>query len=343
MSLERELRIGVIGLGFMGRTHIRSYRKAAAAGFVNRLVAVCDRDAARLAGEQGERGNLEEVAPEGPLFNPDEVRGYATPEELLADNEIDLVSICSPTDTHVDLAIAALRAEKHVVVEKPVALSSTEVERLVEVAASSPRLCMPAMCMRFWPGWRWLKEKTESGEYGPVRSAVFRRLGTKPGWSPGFYDDPQKSGGALIDLHVHDSDFVMWCFGKPQAVTTAGTIAHLTTAYRFADGPAHAVAEAGWDHAPGFAFRMGYTVVFERATADFDFLREPLLVLSRDGGAEPVELAAETGYDAELRHVLSGLAAGVERLDVTVEDALELARLLEAERRSLETGRPVEL
>ncbi len=343
MKRKREIRIGVIGLGFMGRTHVRAYRKAAAAGFASRLVAVCDRDAARLAGEPGERGNLEEAAPDEPLFDPAEVHAYATPELLLADKEVELVSICSPTDTHVDLAIAALRAGKHVVVEKPVALSSSEVERLAEVAADSPGLCMPAMCMRFWPGWRWLKERIESGEHGPVRSAVFRRLGSRPDWSPGFYDDPQKSGGALFDLHVHDSDFAFWCFGKPQAVTTAGSIAHLTTAYRYADGPAHVVAEGGWDHTPGFAFRMGYTVVFERATADFDFLRDPPLVLSREGSAEPVELAAETGYDAELRHVLAGLATGIERLDVTVGDALELTRILEAERRSLETGQPVEV
>ena len=343
MSEQDEIRVGVIGLGFMGRTHIRSYRRAAAEGHPNRLVAVCDPDPARRAGALGQKGNLEPELPDEPLFDPADVRGYAAPEELLADAEIDLVSICSPTDTHVDLGIAALRAGKHVLLEKPVALASPEVERLRVVADEAGQLCMPAMCMRFWPGWRWLKEKIESGEYGPVRSLVFRRLGSRPGWSPGFYADLMKSGGALFDLHIHDSDFVHWCFGRPQAVSTAGTIAHLTTAYRFADGPAHVIAEGGWDHAEGFAFRMGYTVVFERATADFDLLRTPTLVLSREGTASPVELADETGYDAEIRHMLAGVAAGAEHLDATVADALELTLLLEAERRSLETGRTVEL
>ena len=142
-----ETRVGVVGLGFMGRTHVAAYRAAAAAGHPNRLVAVCDREAARLAGESGARGNLEGERPGEPVFDPAGVETYEDPARLLADDAVELVSICTPTDSHVELAVAALEAKKHVLLEKPVALSSLEAERLAVVARRSDRLCMPAMCM----------------------------------------------------------------------------------------------------------------------------------------------------------------------------------------------------
>lgn len=347
MSEPKATRVGVIGLGFMGRTHITAYAQANTAGHENRLVAVCDSDVERFT-KKAAGGNLDVDGGDDddgePLFDPDQVRTYTDAEEFLADEELELVSICSPTESHVPLAIAALRAGKHVLVEKPLALTSAEVEELRAVSSSSNRLCMPAMCMRFWPGWRWLKTSIESGEYGPVRSAVFQRLAAPPSWSPDFYKDNTRTGGALFDLHVHDADFVRWLFGEPQSVSSTGSLGHVTTLYRFADGPAHVVAEGGWDHSPGFDFRMRFTVVFEKATADFDLAREGSeLIVSRDGTSEPVELPAGTGYDGEIRHVLSAIAAGAEKLDATVEDALGLTRMLEAERASFESGATVSL
>jgi predicted dehydrogenase len=117
------------------------------------------------------------------------------------------VSICTPTDSHIELAMTALAAGRHVLVEKPVALRSAEVARLAQAAAPAGRVCMPAMCMRFWPGWEWLKERIEAGEFGRVRSATFQRVGAPPDWSA-FYGDYARSGGPLHDLHIHDADFI---------------------------------------------------------------------------------------------------------------------------------------
>ena len=109
--------VGVIGLGFMGRMHIGAYSAAPGCG----LVAVCDQDPARLGGEATEDGNLAGGASR--LFDPETVRGYTSAEEIFADDGVQLISICTHTTTHVDLAIAALEAGKHVLVEKPVALT----------------------------------------------------------------------------------------------------------------------------------------------------------------------------------------------------------------------------
>jgi predicted dehydrogenase len=343
MTEGKEIRVGVIGLGFMGRTHIEAYRGAAAAGHSNRLAAVCDVDVERLRGRIGPEGNFEEGQQAGLLFDPAELRTCTTPEELLAGDDVDLVSICTHTQTHVDVAIQALRAGKHVLVEKPVATSIAEVERLLAAAREAETLCMPAMCMRFWPGWSWLKENIDSGEYGRVRSAFFRRLASRPDWSPAFYEDVGKTGGALFDLHVHDSDFVRHCFGAPTAVSTAGNVHHLTTLYRYPDGPDHVAAEGGWDHSSGFGFRMRYTVVFEGATADFDLDREAPLVLCRAGTSEPVELPNGDGYDGEVRHLLGTVARGSRNLAATIEEAVGLTRMIEAEEQSIRTGRTVSI
>jgi predicted dehydrogenase len=320
----------------MGRTHVAAFRAAHASGRRNRLVAVADSSRERLSGRVETAGNFATEA--GPLFDANVVHTWATPEELFADRDVDLVSICTPTPTHVELALAALAAGKHVLLEKPVALASSDVARLADAARDARTLCMPAMCMRFWPGWDWLRERVRDGFFGAVKSAVFRRLGTRPAWSRGFYDEPTQSGGALFDLHVHDADFVRWCFGAPRSVASTGSLDHVTTLYRFANGPAHVVAEGGWDHTSGFGFRMRYTVVFEHATADFDLAREPKLLLSRDGATAPIELAANAGYDGEVAHLLDAIAAGRRELDATLDEAVGLTRMLEAERESLETG-----
>lgn len=337
---SRKIGVGVVGLGFMGRTHLAAFAAADAAGYGNRLVAVCDQDVARRQGLAGAGGNLDTGAKQERLFDPALVKGYAEPAELFANPAVELVSICTHTTTHVELALAALAAGKHVLLEKPVALDSASAQRLADAAARSKGLCMPAMCIRFWPAWARAWSAVRSREFGAVRSAVFRRLGSRPGWN-GFYADYEKSGGALFDLHVHDADFVRACFGDPASVASTGSLDHVTTLYHYPEGPAHVVAEGGWDHGDGWAFRMSFTVVFEGATLEYEFGRSPELVLVRGGTRTPVEVGALNGYDGEVRHLLAAIAAGSRSLDATPADAVAHTRLLEAERRSL-TSRSIE-
>jgi predicted dehydrogenase len=342
MSGRGTIRVGVIGLGFMGRTHLAAYEAARRDGYPCEVVAVCDREEARRTGKAaGIGGNLDTGASDAsPPFDPGRVRAFADPLLLLEDPSVDLVSVCTPTGSHVDLGLRALAAGKHVLVEKPVALRASEAERLAGAALASDRLCMPAMCMRFWPGWTWLRESIRSGAHGRVLGAVFQRLGSVPAWSREFYGDPEACGGVLFDLHVHDADFVRWCFGEPEAVATAGSDLHVTTLYHYAEGqgPSLATAEGAWDQDPGIPFRMRFTVSFEEATAEFDLERKPPLVLTRGGRREPVPLPPGTGYDGEVRHLLEVAASGGRRsLALTIQDAVATTRLLEAELRSLET------
>ncbi|MFM9997070.1 MAG: Gfo/Idh/MocA family protein [Phycisphaerales bacterium] len=336
----------VIGLGVMGRTHVRAVHAARVAGLPCRLVAVCSPDARERAGLAGAGGNIGPTSHDEMMFDPSQVRGVAEPEMIARDGAVHAVSICTPTDTHAELAGIMLRAGKHVLIEKPVAIRSEDVRRLARVAADSGRVCMPAMCMRFWPGWDWLKARVVDGSFGRVKSAVFTRVGSRPGWSPAFYADAARCGGAIFDLHVHDADAVLWLFGRPREVVSVGSIDHITTQYRFAPspgGPAIVSAEGGWYGADGFPFRMRYTVEFERAVADWDLSRADPLLLVRDERATPVKLPTETAYEREVRAFIALLAGGGGQSPVTLQDAIAVTELIEAERRSAQTGQPVTL
>jgi len=333
--------VAVIGLGFMGRTHIRAYRDAAEADGACRLAGVFDIDPARRGGEAGESGNIATGADEARLFDPAEVFATDSLDALLARDDIDAVSVCTPTDTHAAVARAALQAGKHVLVEKPVSLDRAEIESLAEEAERAGRLCMPAMCMRFWPEWAWLAETVRTGAPGPVRSLSFERLGAAPSWGGGFYQDTARSGGALHDLHIHDTDFICHLLGTPASVTTVGDHARMTTLYRFDHGPTHVVATGGWPRG-GVGFRMRYVAEFERGTADFDLTRDPALTLSSTSGDDetrPVKATGETGYDREIRAFIGAAATGGPA-PVTLREAATTLAVLEAEARSMSSGRP---
>lgn len=342
MAKEKIIRVGVVGLGFMGRTHIAAYEGAHAAGFANRLVAVADTNPERRSGRTAPDGNLTQGDVTKPLFDTTSVKCYATAAELIADPEIDLVSICTHTDTHVDFATAAITAGKHVLVEKPVGVDAETIKPLAALVRRKKRLlCMPALCIRFWPAYAWLKQRIDDGAFGKVRSAVFQRLGTHPKWGGGFYSDPTRSGGALVDLHLHDVDFLRYALGDPSAVTSTGSLDHVTSLFHYETGPEHVVAEGAWDHHTGFQFRMRFIVVFEHATVDFDFGRAPSLLLIKDGKSEAVEIDGLSGYDVEIRYLLTAIRDKRKDILSTVQGAYDTARLLDAERKSLESKKPV--
>lgn len=332
--------VGVIGLGFMGRTHLGAYRNA---GRACRIAGVFDLAKDRLTGEAAEAGNIATDGTDSArLFDPDEVFATDSLAALLARPDIDAVSVCTPTDTHGEVARAAMRAGKHVLIEKPVSLDRREIDSLADEAADAGLICMPAMCMRFWPEWAWLKGCVDAGE--TLHSLALERIGTAPAWGNGFYQDTGRSGGAVYDLHIHDTDFVCHLLGVPDAVVSVGTRAHITTVYRYRNGVSHVVARGGWARG-GTDFRMRYLAELQGGTADFDLLRDPTLmrsvVPSPEGEAtepSPVAVSKESGYDAEIAAFVAAVESG-SAPPVTLADASATLAVLDAEVRSLESGR----
>jgi predicted dehydrogenase len=333
--------IGILGFGFMGRTHAAGYERARLAGAPCELRAISSRHQPRTTG----RDSLDALGDPLP-FDPLSLRRYDEPDALLESEDIDAVSICTWTDTHVELASRALAAGKHALIEKPLALRVDPIMALARTVERSGLLCAPAMCLRYWPGWPWLHERIREGTFGAVRSAVFQRLGETPRWATEFYSDASLSGGALFDLHVHDVDFLRWCFGEPTAVSATGNAAHVTTLYHFAGTPAHVTAEGGWIDAHGFGFHMKYLVEFDEAVAEFELARDPRnarLRLMRHGRREAVPLPRASPYDAEVCDFVEAIAAGHNTVRATVADAIAVTRILEAEQQSLGSGTTVRL
>ena len=191
----KTVNIGVTGIGFMGVTHIKSYLKIPGA----RVAAICDAVRLPVDGDlSGIGGNIGDGKPL--KLDMTEVKAYSNFEELLANPDIDLIDLCVPTAQHPQLSIAALRAGKHVICEKPLARTPALCREIIEVAANSKGFFMPAMVMRFWPEWAWLKKTIDEKTYGKVLAARFRRVSAPPGWSKASYFKGDDSGGALLDL-----------------------------------------------------------------------------------------------------------------------------------------------
>ncbi|MCC6354774.1 MAG: Gfo/Idh/MocA family oxidoreductase [Verrucomicrobiae bacterium] len=341
MTEKQKLNVAIVGCGFMGLTHIKAYLKIAEA----HIAAICD--AVRLP-EDGDFSGIQGNVGDGQAVRLDMSRTKATRDfrELLADPGVDLIDICVPTHLHPEIAVEALKAGKHVICEKPMARTSALCRQMIDAAAASRGFLMPAMCIRFWPEWAWLKNAIAAGTYGRVLAARFRRVAEPPGW--GNFMDGSKSGGALLDLHIHDTDFVQFCFGKPSAVYSrgyskiSGAIDHVVTQYEVASGAA-VHAEGGWAMTKGFGFSMSYTVNFERATADYDMSRGPdalkLFVEGRDPQA--IACTGPDGYESELRHAIGAALAGSRPTIVTANDGLAAVQICEAEEESVRSGRLV--
>lgn len=335
--------VAVVGLGFMGVTHLRAYLTIPSA----RIVSVCDAVRLPVGGVlQGVAGNIKKS---DDIDLGPRVKVCRKLEEVLADPEVQVVDLCTPTPMHAQQAIAALKAGKHVLCEKPLARTSAEAREVLKVAESSPGFLMPAMCMRFWPGWSQIRQSVQKGAYGNMLAARFRRVSERPGWSrQGTYSGGMDLGGALFDLHIHDTDFVHYLCGRPAAVFSTGvtdalgSIDHVITQYIYPGGPA-VYAEGNWLQTTGF--NMAFTIHCERATLDFDFTRgADAMQISEPGQPTRAVHYDETdGYNAEIRFFVECVAARRRPAVVTARDGMIALEICEAEEKSLRSGSVVKL
>lgn len=341
------IKVGVIGIGMMGSTHLDIYARNPLAD----VIAVSDIDPERLSGRAQAKGNIEGQAQS--KFDLSSARQYDEGMKLIRDPDVELVDICLPTPLHLKYARAALRAGKHVMVEKPVARTARQAKKMAELvaeAAAKGQFAMPGMCMRFWPGWDWLKKEVVEGQrYGRLLAAHFRRVSAHPNMDSDFYTSGDECGGAILDLHVHDTDFVHWCFGIPKAVTSHGyskitnAIDHVFTRYDFGEAGPLVTAEGTWAMADGFPFTMQFTVNCEHATIVFDAAATPALQVYQEGRAEAIPLAEGMGYLHEINYYLNCIKRGVPPQIVTIEDAARSVQIVEAEIKSIRTGRAVRI
>ena len=299
------MNIAVVGLGFMGVTHLKAWRNVPAA----RLHAVVDADPRRLTGDLSSvAGNMGGT---GETFDFSNVRGYSSLEEALADPAIDAVDICLPTDQHAPAATAALRAGKHVLTEKPISLDVPTAEALIREAEKAGRILMAAHVLRFFPAYEQL---TKSLRNTPIRSALFRRRCAAPAWSP-WLTDPARSGGGIMDLLIHDADFCISLWGMPESVRARGhrdlakgiDVIHADLTYP-QQGPV--VITGGWHHPKSYPFSMEFTVTTDAATFDWQSKTNDFCRYSVEGEAESIKLEEKDPFEEELAYFAACVATG---------------------------------
>lgn len=304
------MRIAIIGLGFMGSTHLKGLQAVNGAT----LTAVAESDPIKRSGDMSSiQGNL---GGPGEKFDFSNVAQYATADEVFADPNVDAVDICLPTNLHKPLTLAALKAGKHVLVEKPMGLTRAECDEMIAAAAAANRTLMSAQVLRFFPAYTALKNLLDSGELGPVRTALFRRRCAAPAWSQ-WLKQFSISGGGVFDLLIHDVDIANYLFGMPRAVTATGyenldAGLDIITAQLHYDNIPSVTISGGWHHPASYPFSMEYTVCAEGGTVDYSTNNRPPSLYNAAGGASLLALDDVDGYAAEIQYFADCVNAGVQ-------------------------------
>ncbi len=334
------LRVGIVGLGFMGRMHYRCWKDHPGA----KITAICEanRKVLETAGE-APKGNVQGAADHIDFTG---ITTFTDFDELIASGSVDALSITLPTFMHPDTTVKALQAGLHVLCEKPMALNPAECDRMIAAADESGKVLQIGHCIRFWPEYVVARDLIDSGRYGKPVAASFRRFSTLPSWSPdNWFADESRSGGQPLDLHIHDTDYIHYLFGMPEAVSSTGDepLAYIASQYFYPGGPA-VVAESSWRMAPGFGFEMSFNIVLEKATIVFDCTRTPAFrVCPAEGEVFTPELPPGDGYTREIDHFARAASGETVPPVVTPRQSRETVRLILAEKQSAREQRRVEL
>jgi predicted dehydrogenase len=339
------VRVGIAGIGFMGVTHYKAYQGVEGA----QVAAIFTRDRKKLEGDwSGVKGNFGDA---GGVQDLTGIRKYDDLDGMLADPEIDLIDLCLPSNLHRDMALRAMEAGKHVLVEKPIALSVEDADAMIEAAERTGRLLMVAQVLRFWPEFAAIKDLIASGEYGKLRGAHFKRVISRPDWSgDDWFADQKRTGGAVVDLHIHDTDFVHYLFGRPAAVWSTGSLSangqvdYLVTEYQFPGENLCISAQSGAVAMKGITFEHGFDVYFERGMLKHNSSTTPALeVYTEDGGKSEIKPRIGDAFVEQLRTATRAVAEGRLPEVIAARSARDSLATVLAEAESVKTGRPVEL
>lgn len=331
-------RVAIIGLGGIGRYHLSRYRLLPDI----QVVAVADIRSEEIRSDVRLRELFE--------ISWDDVRWYNSYPELLAQEKVDFVDIGLPTDVHKDATIRFLEAGVPVLCEKPMALTLADCDAMIAASELTRTPLMIAQCIRFWPEFQYLKDMQESGKAGRLLSLQMWRGGSTPGWSSSHWmKDAARSGGAILDLHIHDIDFCQYLLGLPKQVYSQGGCAsgtergydYILTNLDYGDGTQ--VSDACHWADLDMPFIARYEARFERAFIRFDPTHKPALVAYWQNRTEPEYPAVEglDAYAAEIAYFAECVRTGKAPERCMPLDARNSVAIIMAAKASIERRAPV--
>jgi predicted dehydrogenase len=304
----------------MGRTHARAFAKlpdVQVVGIYSRSVDKATELAQEVGGEP-----------------------FGDAMALATHAQVDAVSNTLPTHLHAEYTLAALKAGKPVLLEKPMGLTVEECDAMIDAARQSGQILMLAHVLRFWPEYMALVDLVKSGELGRPLAATASRLSARPAWGD-WFANPAWTGGAVHDLHIHDLDTLNWLFGTPKSVYARGQRGapggwdHVLTLVDY--GPVQGFAEGSVMMPDGYPFTMTLWVLCEKGSVEFTFRAGGSGVETGSAGGTSLVVyeAAEVAYFVQCVQEKRPPERG------TAEDGRLAVQTALAARQSLETNQVV--
>jgi len=326
------LKVAIVGAGTMGRIHSSCYVNIAEAN----VVAVCDLRVAvgeKIAGIHG-------------------AKYYDDFDELLSKEEVDMVDICLPTYLHKEYAVKAMKQGKHVFCEKPIALNVEDAEEMLAVSERESVNFSIGHVVRFFPSYKKAIDIVKDGKIGTPKLMRTTRTGEFPSWSwNNWYADYSLSGGPILDLIIHDFDWLINNFGdikRVYAKSFNGKIEkkdHCLVTVRFENG-AIAHVEGSWAYPDGAVFGSTFEVVGTKGQIEFDS-REKSPIKKHIHEENGVKVTIESPlswwdepYRAEIQEFVNSIIEKRKPL-VTGKDAIKAIKVSLAAIESSRTGKPV--
>jgi 1,5-anhydro-D-fructose reductase (1,5-anhydro-D-mannitol-forming) len=336
----KAIRVGIVGFGFMGRQHLNCYRGLRGV----QVVAICDRDKAHFKVSNKIKANVDGETD----LDIADIATYTDFEKMLTEERLDAVSITLPTFMHRAFTVKALESGLHVLCEKPMAMDVEQCEDMIAAAKANKRILQIGHCIRFWPEYAKTKEIVDSGKYGSVISASFRRISPVPKWSwKNWLIRSKQSGGAIMDLHIHDADYIQYLFGLPEAVRSEAAIGpssgfdYVTTQYVYKNGKVVS-AEGGFVMSPDFKFEMSFVISLNKATIVYDCGHMPTLqVYEYGGGYLTPKIESGDGWLREIVHFVKKVKGVKVPRIISPTDSLNAVKIILAEKLSAESKKEV--
>lgn len=295
------VKIAMVGFGGIAQSaHLKPHLELQEKGEV-KLVAVCD-----ICPERFEQ-KMEINIGGSDVTIGDDVKKYTDWREMLQKEEVDMVDVCVPTYLHAEIAIAALESGHHVLCEKPMSLTYDKCLDMCNAAKRAGKLLMIGQCVRFGAATGYLKKAIDEGTFGKLKTGIFRRLSPPPVWGwDNWYMDISRSGGSVLDLHVHDLDYVRYAFGEPKKVSCciAGMYSERDVAHsRLVYDDFSVMVVGDWSR-EGVPFETGFMLAFEKATVMYSSADGVFNVYPRGGEHYTVELPKTVSYQQEIEYFI---------------------------------------
>ncbi|MCL5408706.1 MAG: Gfo/Idh/MocA family oxidoreductase [Candidatus Omnitrophica bacterium] len=334
------IKIGIVGAGWAGYIHTEVYKQ-----FPDiKVVGIADIKGERAKALADKTGTI-------PFYSID---------SFLSRPDITIIDVCVPTYLHKEYVLKAAELGKDIICEDPVALTVQDADEMIKKCTEKNVRFMIGDLMRFWPEYSLLKKIYDTGRLGKLLSITFTRLSSRPTLSAdNWVLNNEYSGGPLIDLHIHDTDFLLYLTGKkPEKVYTSGRktdtlYEHVWTTYKFSDGVV-ANAECGWNFPGNYPPVTTYTGIFEKAVIEYNSRNKPALIIYHaDGKTDRPLIETKTvqtpegntinlgGYFYKLRYLIEHTIANKPFQVVNSENVLASLQVVLKEKESADTGKEI--